>query len=248
MRTHLRWKLVATLILLWTLCVCVAVADDDGDYYAAIAYSQSTGRYGYAYGSDTRADAEERARHECDESDARVVTWARNQWVALATSSWNSAYGYTSKPTAAEAQEVALDNCSEHGGGGRVVVLVYANHKNLKPARVRIWVPTAEAQVTFGGQAVSGEGLVRDYETPELEPGKQLQYEVKARVGQAGSPNGTELSVTVDVRCGCLTEVVFAPTGSPSAYFHLLHPVQEKLHRPSAVPDDEIPAVPMLAP
>src|SRR5205814_6412070 len=63
------------------------------DTFAAIAYSESTGRYGYSYGYSTRAAAENRAISECNADDASILVWGRNAYVALATSD-NGAYGY----------------------------------------------------------------------------------------------------------------------------------------------------------
>ena len=39
------------------------------DSYAAIAYSEGTGRYGYSYGFSTRGAAEDRAISECGTDD-----------------------------------------------------------------------------------------------------------------------------------------------------------------------------------
>lgn len=79
--------------------------------YAAIAYSEQTGRYGYAYGYNALQNAEDDAIANCDAPDAEVVTWVENGWVALALGD-DGAYGYSwSTQSLADAEAVALQNC-----------------------------------------------------------------------------------------------------------------------------------------
>lgn len=52
--------------------------------YGAIAYSQSTGAYAFTWAQYSRADAERLALAKCDGSDATIVIWARNAYIALA--------------------------------------------------------------------------------------------------------------------------------------------------------------------
>jgi serine/threonine-protein kinase len=81
------------------------------DTYAAIAYSPSTGRWGYGYGYPTKSEAIARARRECDRDDAKT-TWCKNAWIALALSKrspggWGSSWG----ETAALARSKAKAEC-----------------------------------------------------------------------------------------------------------------------------------------
>jgi hypothetical protein len=109
--------------LLWLAAPAMARADDT---YAAIAYSESTGRYGYGYNYSTRTAAENRALNECDADDAEVVVWGRNAYVALAVSD-NGPYGYAWGTTEAIAKRIALQKCRDYGGrNAYVAVSVYS--------------------------------------------------------------------------------------------------------------------------
>ena len=50
------------------------------EHYAAIAYSASTGVYGYAFDYGTRGEAQRVALARCGSADARLAGWARNGW------------------------------------------------------------------------------------------------------------------------------------------------------------------------
>src|SRR5579862_6346578 len=65
----------------------------DGDTYAAIAYSPSTGSYGYAYNYGSRGSAETAALRNCKAPDARIVTWVNNGFCALALGDDVGSYG-----------------------------------------------------------------------------------------------------------------------------------------------------------
>ena len=65
----------------------------DGDTYAAIAYSPSTGKRGYAYNYGSRWGAEKAALANCKADDAKIVAWVNNGFCALAIGSDKDAYG-----------------------------------------------------------------------------------------------------------------------------------------------------------
>ncbi|MBA2433230.1 MAG: DUF4189 domain-containing protein [Chthoniobacterales bacterium] len=92
--------------------------------YAAIAYSKSTGAYGYGNGYPTKEAALARARQECGRSDAKAFR-ARNSWIALAVSK-TGGFGWTQAPTAAAARAGAIRQCRLHSPDARVVVCVSA--------------------------------------------------------------------------------------------------------------------------
>jgi len=111
------------LALLATLVLCGAMAhaqqtpqtrssqqepDFRPDTYAAIAYSESTGRIGFAWAFETREKAEDRAIKECNAGDARVITWVRNGWCALAIGD-NGAYGGEWGASEGEARRKAMN-------------------------------------------------------------------------------------------------------------------------------------------
>ncbi|MEN3370027.1 MAG: hypothetical protein V7609_2170 [Verrucomicrobiota bacterium] len=98
-----------------------------GDTYAAIAYSPSTGRYGYGNGYPTKSQAISRARRECGRSDART-NWCRNAWIALAISNqspggWGSSFG----ETPGIARSTAIAECLRRNPDAHVVVCVSSN-------------------------------------------------------------------------------------------------------------------------
>ena len=62
------------------------------DRHAAIAYSPSTGSYGYAYNHASRCEAERAALSYCTASDSRIVGWVCGGWVSLAIGE-NNGYG-----------------------------------------------------------------------------------------------------------------------------------------------------------
>jgi hypothetical protein len=94
--------------------------------YAAVAYSPSTGQWGYGNGYPSQSAAIARARSECGRSDARTF-WCKNSWIALAISDQSSGgFGWAYAPTAAAARRKALALCRSRNPDARVVVGVSA--------------------------------------------------------------------------------------------------------------------------
>jgi hypothetical protein len=101
-------------------------ANAAGISYAAIAFSPSTGRWGYGNGYATQAEATARAIRECGQSDAKT-NWCRNAWIALALSNespggWGSAWGVTAEA----ARSAATRECLARNPDAHVVVCVSA--------------------------------------------------------------------------------------------------------------------------
>jgi hypothetical protein len=95
-----------------------------GDTYGAIAFSPSTGRWGYGNGYPTKAEAIARARRECGRSDAKT-NWCKNSWIALAISNessggWGSAWGETK----AAARSAAIAECLSRNPDAHVVICI----------------------------------------------------------------------------------------------------------------------------
>lgn len=112
------------IIILATVFLCLnSQYSYAQNYYGAIAYSKSTGAYGYSGDYPTRAIAEERALSECRArgSGCEVVIWFRNACAALATAG-NGARGWAWSPTKAKAERSALEYCKKHGGRDCVVL------------------------------------------------------------------------------------------------------------------------------
>jgi serine/threonine-protein kinase len=96
-------------LLAWSpLAAADNVADDN---YAAIAYSQDSGAYGYSNNYDSRDGAEASAMRECGR-DCSVVLWFRNACGALATGEDNG-YGTGWAMSRGEAEDVAMSNCND---------------------------------------------------------------------------------------------------------------------------------------
>src|SRR5205807_10452956 len=94
-----------------------------GDKYAAIAYSPSSGAYGYSVGFATRTGAEKEALAQCKGDDAQVLVWARNGWCCLAVGDDN-AYGYSWADNEDYAKKLALSECRKQTSNCKVVLTV----------------------------------------------------------------------------------------------------------------------------
>jgi hypothetical protein len=81
------------------------------DRYGAIAYSKSTGAYGYSYGHYSQADAERDALARCDSPDRQVIGWMRNAYAALAVGDAPEQYGWGWGATRSAAEQAALAEC-----------------------------------------------------------------------------------------------------------------------------------------
>ena len=104
--------------------------DERSDYdpYAAIAYSPSTGRYGYSHGQSCRRRAECVARAHCKADDARTVVWCHGAWCALALGKDSQAYGYGWSSTAQGARSRALDNCRKRTTDCYIAACVFSGY------------------------------------------------------------------------------------------------------------------------
>jgi hypothetical protein len=114
------------LFLIIALALGLGPSLQAADSYAAVAYSPSTGRWGYGNGYPTKSQAISRALRECGRRDART-NWCRNAWLALAISDrgrggWGSGWG----PTPASARASASAQCRARNPDARVVVCVSA--------------------------------------------------------------------------------------------------------------------------
>jgi serine/threonine-protein kinase len=108
-RTHL----IATLAVAFALLGTAQAARADG--WGAIAYSPSTGAYGYWYGADCQANAEQGALNNCGGCDKQVMVTVDHGWAALAVNK-NGGYGYAySTKCQADAERSAI----QYAGGPR---------------------------------------------------------------------------------------------------------------------------------
>lgn len=91
--------------------------------YGAIAFSPSTGVWGYSYNYGTRGAAEHRAMRECRArgSGCRSIVWFRDACGALAVGQGN-AYGWGWNVSRTSAQNRAIRECRARTGGCRIRV------------------------------------------------------------------------------------------------------------------------------
>jgi uncharacterized protein DUF4189 len=98
----------------------------DFSTYAAVAFSSSTGSYGYAWNYGTRGEAEQAALSRCTASDARIVGWVQGGWLALAIGENNSTYGvgweYGDGATNTVAEQRAINECHARGENVRTLI------------------------------------------------------------------------------------------------------------------------------
>ena len=129
-------KFVKMLVLAMTLTSALSLpgaARSDtyylsGNTYAAIAYSPSTGDYGFGYNFGTRAGAEQRALKDCNGDDAQIVTWVNNGFCALALgddqSRWGYGYSWGGGASNVEAKQRALKQCQSRTTGAHIVLCI----------------------------------------------------------------------------------------------------------------------------
>ncbi len=80
-------------------------------------------------------------------------------------------------------------------------------------ARLQVLVPDADAEVWVEGHKTSSRGATRNFESPELRPGKDFTYDVKASWKQDGKTVTEERQVSVSA--GGFFVVDFRPRGEP---------------------------------
>ncbi len=91
--------------------------------YGAIAYSPSSGVWGYSYNYGSRGSAQRRALRECRARGrgCRSVVWFRDACGALASGRGN-AYGWSWNTSRAAARRRAMRECRARTGGCRIRV------------------------------------------------------------------------------------------------------------------------------
>lgn len=120
----------------------------DFSRYAAVAYSESTGEYGYGWDHASRGAAERTALAHCKASDAKIVGWVKAGWLVLAVGedkaygvAWQWGPGATNREAAEEAQR----KC--HAKGQRVKTYVILCSGDVAPEIVKVALPKASPSV-----------------------------------------------------------------------------------------------------
>jgi Domain of unknown function (DUF4189) len=93
----------------------IEVGGKNGGYkYAAIAYSPTTGAYGFGNKFDSRKGAEDKALAECKADDAKVAGSVKNGWCILAVGDFDaSIYACGDNSDKAEARKTAMAECGK---------------------------------------------------------------------------------------------------------------------------------------
>lgn len=103
---------------------------DKTDYWAAIAFSPSTGKYGSTCEWTSRVNAERVARENCNAADARVVVLCCNGWCALAlgkpAATGKSGWGVGWGPDREKAERFALEGAREQVSWAKVAYSINA--------------------------------------------------------------------------------------------------------------------------
>jgi hypothetical protein len=108
--------------IVFATTVRTLVADDVSNYWGAIAYSQSTGKWGYSRTWLSEVNARRVAIENCEAKDAKVVLAVGNYWCALALGDDVTAYGTGYAETADEAKRFALEECAKRTANSKIVV------------------------------------------------------------------------------------------------------------------------------
>lgn len=116
---------LAVTAVSWGLAMPVTA--QNGEQFAAIAYSISTHAVGYAYDARSQEEAEAAAMARCGEhaDDCESRNWSRNACSALAITpqgdgGWGAAWG----DTYTQAAQGAYDTCREFNDGCQVYAWV----------------------------------------------------------------------------------------------------------------------------
>lgn len=99
---------------------------DKTDFWAAIAYSPATGKFGCSGNWIGRDTATRAAKDNCNADDARPVVVVGNGWCALALGKDKSAWGVGWGPDRATAEQNALEAGRQRTSGCRVVFSINA--------------------------------------------------------------------------------------------------------------------------
>ena len=106
------------------------------EFFAAIAFSPSTGKIGYtAANARTKEDAQARAVKNCGVKDARTFMWG-NEWVAIAIAEDRPGVaGFGPGATREVAERHALEQCRKlaHGGPVRIALAVHSSGETFPP-------------------------------------------------------------------------------------------------------------------
>ncbi len=115
-------------------------------YFAAIAYSPSTGKIGSTAGEATTApEAQKLAVKKTGAPDAKAYMWS-DQWVAIAVADENKGIaGFAPGATREAAEKAALEQCRKFGKGAacHIALAIYSTGKD--PAKSGVQTAAARS-------------------------------------------------------------------------------------------------------
>lgn len=124
------------------------------DSVAAIAYSPSTGKYGYAYDRRSRKAAEDGALKDCGAADATITCWVKRGFCALALGSdksyWGSGWKYGAGCNSDAAKEQALEECKNRTSGARIAVVMSSDGQAIWDQRDHTTITDKDGNVYDG--------------------------------------------------------------------------------------------------
>ena len=120
------YRIIATLGIL----MASTSAANALDYYAAIAFSPTTGNTGWSYGYSSQESAQAMALQKCNASDARIAVSVRNGYCALAKGN-GPGYFYGWGSTKAEAELNAVTRSAAKMTGAHVVTWAFSGLDNV---------------------------------------------------------------------------------------------------------------------
>ena len=107
--------------------------EDKTDYWAAIAYSSSTGKYGSSCKWTSRDNASRVARENCNARDAQCIVLCCNGWCAIALGD-DKKYGFGWGADRAVAEKYALTSCQKETTNAKVVFSI--NSREMRTSGV----------------------------------------------------------------------------------------------------------------
>jgi hypothetical protein len=118
----------AIIAFLLLQLISASAIDVSNRSYAAIAYSPSTGNYGYVYDYRSRKSAEAAALEKCNAPDAQIVCWINRGFCSLALgddkSCWGVGWEYGGGAESRKAVDRALENCRKRTTGVYTAVTI----------------------------------------------------------------------------------------------------------------------------
>ena len=163
----------------------------DRNSYAAIAYSRSTGQYGYGYNYRSRRAAEKAALAKCNAPDAFIANWVNWGFAALALGNDKSVcgIGYVYGPSCkvSDAIDAAKKNCSEGTTGVYVVVVLSSDGQYILEQRDKNSFVDQDGKVYKG--SIASPGVTTTVVTKD---GKVFKYDADGNLIEGDSePNSS---------------------------------------------------------